>query len=94
MPLSDGTKAAINIKQLTVGKSTKTLNIWTNPAGDCQKQLDIFYDVIKKWTDRLLGGKLPARWAWVRYVHQLWAKLQCGLGANSSIVETLEGGRG
>ena len=72
VPLTDGNDATI--KQLPVDESTNTLGIWTNPAGECQKQLDIFYDVMDKWTNRLSAGKLPARWAWVSYFHQLWAK--------------------
>lgn len=36
------------------------------------------------WTDRLAGGRLPARWGWVSYTTQLWARLRCGLGCNYS----------
>ena len=35
-------------------------------------------------------GKLPAKWAWTSYFHQLWAKLKYGLGTNSSSVADLE----
>ena len=45
---------------------------------------------MQKWTDCLSVSKLPARWAWVSYYHQLWAKLRYGLGTNSSPVEDLD----
>ena len=88
IPLPDGTSAPID--QLPVDKSKKTLGIQTNPAGDCQSQLDVFHDALKKWTNRLSVGRLPARWGWVSYFQQLWPKLKYGLGTNSSSVETLE----
>ena len=46
VPLADGSDATI--KQLHVDESAKTLGIWANPAGGCQKQLDIFYYVTEK----------------------------------------------
>ena len=39
--------------------------------------------------NRLTAGKLPAKWAWVSYFHQLWPKLHFGLGTNSSAVDDL-----
>ena len=88
VPLPDGSDA--EIKQLPVNEANKTLGVWTNPAGICQKQLDVFHDVMEKWTNRLSAGKLPAKWAWVSYFQQLWAKLRYGLGTNLSPVADLE----
>ena len=67
VPQSDGSETPI--EQLPVDKSKKTLGIWTNPAGDCTKQLKIIRGKVEKWTDRLQAGKLPSRWAWVSYFH-------------------------
>ncbi len=53
-------------------------------------QSPILNKVIKEWTDRLCIGRLPAKWAWVSYFQQLWAKLWYGLGVNSSPVLNLE----
>ena len=88
VPLPDGSDA--EIEQLPVDEAKKTLGVWTNPAGICQKQLDVFHDVMEKWTNRLSAGKLPAKWAWVSYFQQLWAKLRYGLGTNLSPVADLE----
>ena len=43
------------------------------------------------WTYKLSYGKLPAKWAWVSYFHQLWAKICFGLGVNASPVGDLVG---
>ena len=88
VPQSDGSETPI--EQLPVDESKKTLGIWTNPAGDCTKQLEIIRGKVEKWTDRLQAGKLPSKWAWVSYFHQLWSQLRYGLGCNSSAVEDLE----
>ena len=87
VPLPDGTSQPINC--LPPDESKKTLGIHTNPAGLCQRQLDHFHDALKEWTNRLSIGKLPAKWAWVSYLQQLWPRLRYGLGTNSSPVEDL-----
>ena len=89
VPLADGTQAAID--HLPVGCSKKTLGVWTNPAGDCAKQVDVFVSTVRTWGERLQVGKLPAKWAWASYFQQLWAKLKYGLGTNSSPADDLEG---
>jgi len=89
VPLPDGTDQ--EIKQLPIDESAKTLGVWTNPAGDCLKQLEVIQEKLETWTNRLTAGKLPAKWAWVSYFQQLWAGLRYGLGTNSSPVEDLEG---
>jgi len=89
VPQVDGPDVAI--EQLEVTTSKKTLGIWTNPAGDCTKQLEVIHEKATQWTDRLSVGRLPAKWAWVSYFHQLWARLKYGLGCNSSPVADLEG---
>ena len=81
VPLPDGTEAKID--QLPVTQSKKTLGVWTNPAGDCKKQLEVIHKVTEKWANRLSAGRLPAKWAWVSYFHQLWAKLRYKLGTKS-----------
>ena len=81
---------ATPIKQLPVTTSKKTLGIWTNPAGDCSKQLEVLLEKITTWSGRLLSGKLPAKWAWVSYYHQLWAQLKYGLGCNASPIVELD----
>ena len=77
----------MEIEPLPVDKSRKTLGIWTNPAGNCSRQLEAFTARLTTWTDRLCAGKLLSRWAWF---HQLWPGLDYGLGVNSSPVEDLE----
>ena len=77
------------IRQRPATDSQKTLGLWTNPAGDCSKQLAVIKDKVADWTDRLAGGKLPARWGWVSYSTQLWARLRYGLGCNASGAEEL-----
>ena len=67
------------------------LGIWTNPAGDGDKQLEVMEATIGTWTSRLKAGRLPAKWAWVSYFHQLWVKFRYGLGVNASSVEDLLG---
>ena len=69
VPCVDGSE--VEIEQLPVDKSRKTLGIWTNPAGDCSRQLEAFTARLTTWTDRLSAGKLPSRWAWVGYFHHL-----------------------
>ena len=88
VPCVDGSE--VEIDQLPVDESKKTLGIWTNPAGDCSRQLEAFVMRLTTWTNRLSAGKLPSRWAWVSYFHQLWPGLDYGLGVNSSPVEDLE----
>ena len=61
VPQPDGSEVPID--RLPVDESRKTLGIWTNPAGDCQKQLDVLHDNLEKWTNRILVGRLPAKWA-------------------------------
>ena len=78
------------IEQLPVTVSKKMLGVWTNPAGDCSKQLEVLLEKTTIWTDRLSSRKLPAKWAWVSYYHQLWAKLKYGLGCNASPVAALD----
>ncbi len=87
VPQPDGSAAPI--EQLPVTESKKTLGLYTNPAGCCKKQLGVMTRTIKTWTDRLEVGKLPAKWGWVSYFHQLWAKLRYGLGCNSSPLDEL-----
>jgi hypothetical protein len=89
VPQPDG--SAKEIQQLPVNCSKKTLGIWTNPAGDCSKQLEVIHEKVDTWTNRLEVGKLPAKWAWVSYFHQLWAKIRFGLGVNASPVGDLVG---
>ena len=89
VPQPDGSN--VPIERLPVHVSKKTLGVWMNPAGDFQKQLDVFHDTLEKWIDRLSVGRLPAKWAWVSYFQQLWAKLKCGLGTNASSAADLEG---
>ena len=74
---------------LPVDKSKKTLGVWMNPAGDCTDQLNVLTEKIETWTLRLSVGKLPAKWGWVSYFHQLWARLKYGLGCNVSPVDDL-----
>ena len=88
VPLADGSHAGIDHLPVTCPK--KTLGIWTSPAGDCTKQIEVIVSTVKTWGLRLQVGKLPAKWAWKSYFHQLWAKLRYGLGTNSSSVATLE----
>ena len=88
VPCVDGTE--VEIEQLPVDKFRKTFRIWTNPAGDCSRQLEAFTAQIIILTDRLSAGKLPSRRAWVSYFHQLWPWLDYGLGVNFSPVEALE----
>ena len=61
---------ATPIKQLPVTTSKKTLGVWTNPAGDCMRQLEVLLEKITTWTGRLSSGKLPVKWAWVSFYHQ------------------------
>ena len=89
VPQPDGSTK--EIQQLPVNCSKKTLGIWTNPAGDCSKQLEVIHEKVDTWTNRLEVGKLPAKWAWVSYFHQLWAKIRFGLGVNASPVGDLVG---
>ena len=70
-------------------ESKKTLDIWTNPTGECAKQFAVIHRYIKTWTKRLSAGKLPAKWTCMSYSHQLWAKLRYVLGCNSLLVEEL-----
>ena len=88
VPCVDGSE--VEIEQLPVDMSRKTLGIWTNPAGNCSRQLEAFTTRLTTWTDQLCAGKLPSRWAWVSYFHQLWPGLDYGLGVNSLPVEDLE----
>lgn len=46
IPLSDGLSWPIN--QLAVRESKKMLGTQTNPARECQGQLDVFHDTLKK----------------------------------------------
>jgi len=78
MPLADGTESAID--HLPVEEARKTLGIWTNPAGTCNKQLETITSGLQTWSDRLSVGRLPAKWAWTSYYLQLWAKIRYGLG--------------
>ena len=87
IPLPDG--PSVEIEQLPVNVSKKTLGIWTNPAGDCDMQLEVLKSASSTWTSRLETGRLPAKWAWVSYFNQLWTKLRYGLGINASPVEDL-----
>lgn len=57
VPFPDGSSAPID--QLPVGESKKMLGTQTNPAGECQGQLDVIYDSLKKWTNRLTAGPSP-----------------------------------
>jgi hypothetical protein len=82
VPLPDGTSAPID--QHSIHLSQKTLGIYSNPCGCYAKQVDVLIDTIQTWTTRVSTGKLPAKWAWVSYSHQLWAKLRYGLGTNGS----------
>ena len=61
VPLSDGTEATIY--HLPVDEARKTLGIWTNPAGMCDKQLDAITSALQTWLDRLTVGQLPTKWA-------------------------------
>ena len=61
VPLADGTDATID--HLPVEEARKTLGIWTNPAGTCDKQLDAITSALQTWSDRLTVGRLPAKWA-------------------------------
>ena len=88
VPQPDGSSA--EIAQVPITESKKTLGVWTNPAGDCDKQVEVITEKLGVWTDRLEMGKLPARWAWVSYFHQLWPRIGYGLGTNSSGVAELE----
>ncbi len=81
--------ASTPIAQLPVNESKKTLGVWTNPAGDCAQQLTVLTEKMEEWTNRLVVGKLPAKWGWVSYFHQLWARLKYGLGCNASPVAEL-----
>ena len=65
VPQPDGSSA--EIVQVPITESKKTLGVWTNPAGDCDKQVEVITEKLGVWTDRLETGKLPARWAWVSY---------------------------
>ena len=95
VPQKDGRTAPIS--QLPHTESRKTLGLWTNPAGDCAKQLEVLQDKLARWVSRLEDGRLPAKWAWVSYTMQLWSKLRYGLGCNSSsnaalLAQEAEGG--
>jgi hypothetical protein len=87
VPLPNGTSAPI--AQHSIHLSQKTLGIYSNPCGCYAKQVDVLLDTIQTWTTRVSTGKLPAKWAWVSYSHQLWAKLRNGLGTNGSPLEDL-----
>ncbi len=87
VPQPDGSMAAIS--QLPIRESRKTLGIFTNPAGACEKQVDVMQDKIQTWTFRLKNGNLPAKWAWVSYFNQLWPRLRYGLGVNASPLEEI-----
>ena len=56
----------VEIEQLPVDMTRKTLGIWTN-AGNFSCQLEAFTTRLTTWTDQLCAGKLPLRWAWVGY---------------------------
>ena len=32
--------------------------------------------MVEKWTNHLLAKRIHAKWAWVSYIHQLWAKFK------------------
>ena len=70
-PLPNG--LSVEVEQLPVNVSKKTLGISTNRAGECDKQLEVIETTIETWTNRLETGHLPAKWAWVSYFHQLWS---------------------
>ena len=88
VPQPDGSSA--EIVQVPITESKKTLGVWTNPTGNCNKQVEVITEKLGVWTDRLETGKLPARWAWVSYFHQLWPRIGYGLGTNASGVAELE----
>ena len=71
------------IEQLSVNESRKTLGLFTNPAGNNSKQLDVLMDLVQKWTKRLCSSRLPVTWAWVSYRRQMWPKMDYGLGTKS-----------
>jgi len=54
VPLADGTELAID--HLPVEEVRKTLGIWTNPDGTCNKQLEAIMPGLKTWSDRLPVG--------------------------------------
>ena len=61
MPVPQPDGSEVPIECLPVNESRKTLGTcWTNPAGDCHKQLDVLHDNLEKWTNQLLVGRLPA----------------------------------
>jgi len=67
----------------------KTLGIWTNPVRECDNQLEVLEQTVVTWRGRLEVGRLSAKWAWVSYFHQFWAKLKYGVGVNASTVKDL-----
>ena len=87
VPLADGTHQAI--KQVPIRISKKTLGIHSNAAGRYQDQVNVWIDTVQTWTGRLERGRLPAKWAWVSYGQQLWAKIRYGMGTNGSSIEEL-----
>ena len=71
--------------------SKKTLGLYTNPAGCCEKQVDVLCDDMQSWTDRLSLSRLPKKWGWTSYRQQLRPKLAYGLGTNAATIEEIEG---
>ena len=76
--MPDGTNHPI--AQLDTSYSQKMLGVWSNPAGDDTKHLEM--NVLTKystWIDRTMNGHLPTRFNWTSYKHKLFPGIRYGL---------------
>ena len=76
--LPDGSRAPI--KQINVHESEKMLGVYSCPAGDDTKHLEVrVLDKVATWTARTRNGHLPSKLAWVSYRFKLWPAIRYGL---------------
>jgi hypothetical protein len=67
--------------------SKKTLGIHDSPVGGNAGNLDHIKTKATTWVNRMTNGHLPSHMARVAYKHQLWPRLQNGLGTMNNDIE-------
>jgi hypothetical protein len=73
-----GTKSPMQQEKVT--ESKKTLGIHDSLSGGNATHLSSIKTKVGTWVSRMTNGHLPNHMAWIAYKHQLWPRVQYGLG--------------